>query len=64
MVAVHVSEEGVLFETLESHDPEVVSFFSEIPVESLGDLASRAMTPAAAQPAAPAKAAAKPRDAA
>lgn len=39
-----VSEEGVVFENLESHDPEVVSFFTEMPVESLGDLAGRAMT--------------------
>ncbi|HLH64526.1 MAG TPA: hypothetical protein VKV27_02390 [Solirubrobacteraceae bacterium] len=44
MVAVHVSEEGVVFENLESHDPEVVSSFTEMPIESLGDLASRAMT--------------------
>jgi len=44
MVAVHVSEEGVVFENLESHDPEVVSFFTEMPIESLGDLAGRAMT--------------------
>jgi hypothetical protein len=44
MVAVRVSEEGVVFENLESHDPEVVSFFTEMPVESLGDLAGRAMT--------------------
>jgi hypothetical protein len=44
MVAVRVSEEGVVFENLESRDPEVVSFFTEMPVELLGDLAGRAMT--------------------
>lgn len=44
MVAVRVSEQGVLFENLESHDPEVVGFFSEIPIESMGELARRAMT--------------------
>jgi hypothetical protein len=44
MVAVRVSEQGVLFENLESHDPEVVGFFSEMPVESLDELAARAMT--------------------
>jgi hypothetical protein len=44
MVAVRVSEQGVLFENLQSHDPEVVSFFAEMPVESLGELATRAMT--------------------
>ena len=44
MVAVRVSEQGVLFENLESADPDVVSFFTEMPVESLGELATRAMT--------------------
>lgn len=44
MVRVRVSEQGVLFENLESHDPEVVSFFTEMPVESLGEVANRAMT--------------------
>src|SRR5437899_2726358 len=44
MVTVRVSKQGVLFENLESHDPEVVGYFAELPVESLGDLAVRAMT--------------------
>ena len=44
MVTVRVSEQDVMFENLESHDPEVVSFFTDMPVESLAELATRAMT--------------------
>jgi hypothetical protein len=44
MVAVRVSELSVIFENVESHDPEVVSFFTDMPAESLGELATRAIT--------------------
>jgi len=44
MAAVRVSDNAVTFENLQSHDPEVVGFFTEMPVESLGELAARAMT--------------------
>jgi hypothetical protein len=44
MVAVQVTERSVSFEGLESRDPEVVHFFSELPTESLDDMALRALT--------------------
>lgn len=44
MAVVRVSEQCVVLESLESHDPEVVGFFTEMPVESLGDMACRALT--------------------
>jgi hypothetical protein len=44
MTTVRVAEHGVLFENLESHDVEVVEYFTEQPVESLGERAVRAMS--------------------
>jgi hypothetical protein len=44
MTTVEVSKDLVLFKSLESRDPEVVGYFSEMPAHSLDELAGRAMT--------------------
>src|SRR5712691_10828171 len=44
MFKVKVFEDKVLFENLESHDPEVIGFFADMPLEALGEVAGRALT--------------------
>ncbi len=44
MVKVNVYEDRVLFEKLESHDAEVVAFFAEMPLQTLDEVAVRALT--------------------
>jgi hypothetical protein len=44
MVKVNVYEDRVLFENLESRDPEVVGFFAEVALETLDAVAIRALT--------------------
>src|SRR5438105_12738170 len=44
VVKVNVFDDRVLFENLESRDPEVVSFFAEMPLQTIDEVALRALT--------------------
>jgi len=44
VVKVNVFDDRVLFENLESRDPEVVAFFAEMPLQTIDEVAVRALT--------------------